>query len=50
MKLENHEQPNASVYMIFRVYKLGSKGIAVQIYLDPEILRERGMLHFTPAP
>lgn len=49
MKLGNHEQANANVYMIFRVYNLGNDGTAMQIYLDPETLREGGMLHFTAA-
>lgn len=45
MKLEDHEPVN--VYMVFRVYNLGSDGTAVRIYLDPETLREEGTLQFT---
>ena len=45
MKLEDHEPAN--VYMVFRVYNLGSDGTAVRIYLDPETLREEDTLQFT---
>lgn len=48
MKLDSNDQANANVYMIFRVYNLGSDGIVARIYLDPETLRERGRLQFTP--
>jgi len=49
MKIGNHEPANAKIYLIFRVYSLGSDGTAMEIYLDPETLREVGMLRFTPA-
>lgn len=35
------------LYVIFRVYKLGQDGMGLQIYLDPERLRQQGKLVFT---
>lgn len=49
MKLGNHGPANAKIYLIFRVYNLGSDHTAMRIYLDPETLREGSMLRFTPV-
>lgn len=46
--LEDGEQSAAQVYMIFRVYSLGGDNLRAKIYLDPETLRQGGMLRFTP--
>ncbi|OAX80406.1 hypothetical protein ACJ72_05266 [Emergomyces africanus] len=40
-------EPNDEIYMIFRVYHLDKERISVQIYLDPESLRQAGRLIFT---
>lgn len=45
------------IYVIFRVYNLGSESMGLKIYMDPGTLRREGSLLFTaehwsvkPAP
>ncbi|KAI0189712.1 hypothetical protein EV127DRAFT_495663 [Xylaria flabelliformis] len=40
--------PHDRIYIIFRVYNLGKKSIGHTIYVDPESLRTKGALKFTP--
>ncbi|QSS52986.1 hypothetical protein I7I53_00094 [Histoplasma capsulatum var. duboisii H88] len=47
MQIEVAGAPNDEIYMIFRVYHLDKESIGVQIYLDPESLRQEGRLIFT---
>ncbi|PGH03863.1 hypothetical protein GX51_03851 [Blastomyces parvus] len=47
MQIQVDREPNDEIYMIFRVYHLDKEGIGVQIYLDPESLRQAGRLIFT---
>ena len=37
---------NESIYMIFRVFNLGSKNAGLRIYADPDQLRRDGKLKF----
>lgn len=43
-----HSQQISEVYVIFRVYNLGQDSVGLKILLDPEDMRQRGELAFTP--
>ncbi|EDN02425.1 predicted protein [Histoplasma mississippiense (nom. inval.)] len=47
MRVEVAGEPNDEIYMIFRVYHLDKESIGVQIYLDPESLRQEERFIFT---
>lgn len=36
-----------SIYMIFRVFNMGSSSISARIYLDPDRMRQEGRLRFS---
>lgn len=36
-----------TIYVIFRVYNLGQRGMRVKVYVDPEMMRLREELLFT---
>lgn len=37
-----------TIYMIFRVYNLGTDNMRLRIYMNPDVLRRRNVLRFTP--
>lgn len=39
-------QANADIYLIFRVHHLGKRNMGLQVYVDPERMRQDGSLVF----
>lgn len=48
MRIEETGQAEPEIYMIFRVYYLGSEGMGLKVYVNPESLRQEGRLIFSP--
>lgn len=46
MHLQHPDQPNPDIYLIFRVHHLGKRNMGVQVYVDPEGMRQEGSLVF----
>jgi len=46
MKLKPGESKQ-HVYILCRVFNVGSKGVGMRLYLDPESARQNGELNFT---
>jgi len=38
-----------SLYIIFRIFRLGSDDVGIRVLVDPESMRRRGELTFTTA-
>lgn len=36
-----------TVYIIVRVFKLGTRDVGLRVYLDPDVMRREGRLIFT---
>ena len=41
------DQSASQIYMIMRVYNLGKDDMGLEVYLDPEALRQNNRLRFT---
>jgi hypothetical protein len=45
--IHSEEQDRSRVYLVLRVFGVESQRIGMQVYLDPEYLRQNGQLVFT---
>lgn len=43
----NDNNNQRTVYVIFRVFRLGSDNVGLKVLVDPEGMRQRGELSFT---
>ena len=48
MRIKPTEQTESEIYVIFRVYYLGSEGMGLKIYVDLASLQQEGRLIFSP--
>lgn len=45
--IHGHSEDRSTVYLVLRVFGIESESIGVDVYLDPELLRQSGQLVFT---